>query len=737
MRPFSIPVPTFPWPPILCALGVFAALLAMFAGCSKQQPPDSHARMVALLEEVRLRADRDDIYFETESVRKAEHDLAALPNFGFYAERFDLHWNLGMGRLRLGNVEQAIEHFQSAEKLLPRVRQLLTPEQHELFLFDTAVGYLRLGETSNCVHCTHGESCILPIRGRGVHTDPTGSKKAIEYLSRLLEINPDHLGARWLLNIATMTVGGYPDQIPEEFRIPPSAFESEEDFPRFPDVADGLGLKIVSCAGGAVADDFDGDDQIDLLFSTWAPDGAIRYFRNLGNGRFEDRTQQAGLKGIVGGLNLVQADYDNDGDVDVLVLRGAWLAEKGKHPNSLLQNDGRGRFRDVTLEAGLGDSHFPTQTAAWGDFDLDGRLDLYIGNEQFPNQLFRNNGNGTFTDVAASAGVADDGFTKGVVWGDFNNDRWPDLYVSNLQGENRLYRNNGNGTFTDVAEELAVTRPINGFPAWFWDFNNDGRLDLMAWSYDVALKHVAADYLGLPREDEPDRLYQGDGKGGFLEVAAQQGLHRATLPMGANFGDLDNDGFPDIYLGTGYTDYFALVPNLMFHNRRGQGFADVTTAAGVGHLQKGHGVAFADFDNDGDLDVFAKMGGANPGDAFGNVLFQNPGFGNHWLGVKLIGQESNRSAIGARIKAEFDEAGKRRSVFRWVNSGGSFGANPLRQHLGVGRAEKIARLEIYWPTTDRTQEFLDVAVDQVVKITEGAASYRTILRRPATLARGE
>ena len=196
--------------------------------------------------------------------------------------------------------------------------------------------------------------------------------------------------------------------------------------------------------------------------------------------------------------------------------------------------------------------------------------------------------------------------------------------------------------------------------------------------------------------------------------------------MGANFGDLDNDGYPHFYLGTGYPAFDALMPNLMFHNLGGTGFSDVTTAGGFGHLQKGHGVAFADLDNDGDQDVFIEMGGAYLGDAYMNALFENPGFSNNWLTVKLIGTTSNRSAIGARIRCAISEGEAKRNVYTWVNSGGSFGAKPLRQEIGLGKATKVDVLEVYWPTSDTTQRFVDVEVNQFIEITEGQDAYRTL-----------
>ena len=373
----------------------------------------------------------------------------------------------------------------------------------------------------------------------------------------------------------------------------------------------------------------------------------MQYWKGHPDGTFTERTEEANFAGIVGGLNCVQTDYDNDGAIDILVLRGAWLFDKGQVPNSLLHNDGHGRFTDVTFAAGLAEVNYPTQTGAWADYDGDGDLDLYIGNESTPKisapcQLFRNNGDGTFTDVAREAGVLNNRYAKGVVWGDYDGDRLPDIYVSNLE-LNRLYRNKGDGTFENVADELGVLVPDKSFPAWFWDFDNDGVLDIYVSSFLPKLEPYLKDLLGLPGKDEYACLYRGDGKGGFQNVAAELGLDEYTVTMGANFGDLDNDGFLDFYLGTGFPDYEALIPNKMYWNRGGKKFSDVTTAGGFGHLQKGHGVAFADLDRDGDQDVFEDMGGAFPGDGFGHALFRNPGFGNHWIEVKLVGV---RSKIG-------------------------------------------------------------------------------------------
>jgi hypothetical protein len=218
-------------------------------------------------------------------------------------------------------------------------------------------------------------------------------------------------------------------------------------------------------------------------------------------------------------------------------------------------------------------------------------------------------------------------------------------------------------------------------------------------------------------------------------VAEQYNLVRPTAPMGSNFGDLDNDGYLDFYLGTGYPAIHNIMPNVMYRNRNGRRFADVTYTGGFGHLQKGHAVVFADLDHDGDQDVFEQMGGAYPVDRYRNVLYENPGFGNHWITIKLVGVRSNRSAIGARIRAEIVEDGARRSVYRHVNSGGSFGGNPLRQTIGLGKASRVEALEIFWPTSGLTQSFTDVAADQVLHIVEGEPSYTTVQVKTLRLGR--
>jgi hypothetical protein len=713
-------------PPSAVALLLVSSFLASDETPLYQQT-DGHRRMLALLRDVRDRVPEEHFYLGTRQVVELRERVAALRPDASDFIRFELMMRLGDAEQRVGNEREAIEKLSEAYALLPRVEHELDEGWVEHVIFNLGVAHLRWAETQNCGMLNSPDSCLLPIRRGGVHVHQEGSREAIRYFTEVLgrarKETPGYDSALWLLNIAYMTVDAYPEDVPPEFLIPPERFDSDEAFPRFENVAKSRGVDTFSLSGGAVAEDLDMDGDLDLLVSTYDPAGQVRFFLNLGDGSFSERTRDAGLTGILAGLNMVQADYDDDGDVDVLMLRGAWMGNAGRHPRSLLRNNGDGTFTDVTFDTGLGELTYPSQTASWADFDNDGDLDLYVGNEsneelRSPGQLFVNRGDGTFEDVAPSAGVTNDRFAKGVIWGDFDRDRLPDLYVSNLDGDNRLYRNRGNGTFEDVAPALGVTGPLRSFPAWFWDFDNDGVLDIYVSGYDALIDDLAASYLGRKFDAALPRLYRGDGRGGFQDVGPERNLLRPSAPMGANFGDLDNDGYLDFYLGTGYPPYYALMPNLMYWNRRGESFADVTTAGGFGSLQKGHAIVFADLDGDGDQDVFEQMGGALSGDQFYDALYENPGFSNHWVAVELVGVESNRSAIGVRIRVEVTEEGGRRSIYKHVNSGGTFGANPLRQTIGLGKAEKIEVLEIEWPKSGRTQRFLNVPLDRLVRIRE-------------------
>ncbi len=690
----------------------------------------SNTEMIRLLASVAEKhTDPSNPFSEVAKLRYYDSVLRSSPPFidSINAEFFKANTLLEKGEEQL-----AIEGF---ERLISKVPSNDKASMDAL-LRQLAIAYLRLGERVNCIINHSGESCIFPIAGAGIHKDKSGSQKAIEIYERVLQDRPDDLESRWLLNVAYMTIGGYPDQVPPIFLLKGLDDDSSHAVKPFVDVAAIVGLNTNNMAGGSIVEDFNNDDYLDVITSGWGLQEGMHYNQNNANGSFSDISASSGLKDLVGGLHIVQTDYNNDGNKDIFVLRGGWKKKFGREPNSLLKNNGDGTFTDVTHQSGLLSFH-PTQTATWNDFNNDGWLDVFIGNEttegeSHPCELYINNGDGTFTDLAKEAGCDITVWAKGVTSGDYNNDGWPDLFVSTVDGRKYLLKNEGNDKairFRDVTLESGLyVNTVRSFPTWFWDYDNDGWLDILVSGYDYGgslAQYAASEALGLPVQNLGNVfLFRNQQDGTFEDVTDRMGLNKVAFAMGSNFGDIDNDGWLDFYLGTGNPQYRSVVPNKMFKNIGGQRFVDITQAARVGNLQKGHGVSFADIDNDGDQDIHIDMGGAYTGDAYQNSLYLNPGQnGNRFIGVRLEGTTCNRAAIGARIKVSFEENGISRSVYREVNSGSSFGANPLQQHIGIGQADMIESIEIKWPGSSELQVFRNVKPGGVIKIKQGDSEY--------------
>ncbi|MEM1097007.1 MAG: CRTAC1 family protein [Bacteroidota bacterium] len=707
-------------------------------------PPESNRAMAQLLDSLATYAEArpiSNVYLNR--VRAEGLSQVTPPDNPEQWFRYKL--TLGQEYLRAGRNRDAIATY---EDVLARFNAAPEPppESYRLVVLDMlGISYLRLAEEENCIDNPSVDRCLFPIREGGIHQKTEGATKALAAYLDVLAADPNDLNARWLANIAAMTLGQHPDALPEAVQIAPEQMADEATFPRFQDIAPNLGIATVGLSGGAIMDDFDGDGFLDLMASSWGLRDPLTLHLSNGDGTFRDVTAAAGLDGLTGGLNLRQADYDNDGDLDVLVLRGAWM-NRG-YPNSLLQNDGTGRFTDVTMAVGLGAMH-PTQTADWGDYDNDGDLDLFIGNETSEGggrhacELYRNDG-GTFTNVAAEAGVNALGYVKGVAWGDYDNDGRIDLYVSNWVEPNLLFRNIGadeEGTwrFAEVGQEAGVREPVDSFPTWWWDYDNDGWLDLFVSGWRASAGDMAAEYLGEPIAAAMPRLYRNNRDGTFTDVAEDANLRKVLYTMGSNFGDLDGDGWLDLYAGTGDPDFRTIMPNRLFRYEPAEArFQEITGASGMGHLQKGHAVAFGDLDHDGDQDVFTTMGGAFEGDVFANALFENPGFDAAHVILELEGTAANRSAIGARVQADLVAPGGSRSVYRHVTPGSSFGANSLRLELGLGDATAISAVTVTWPGSNVTQTFADVALGQAYRIREGNDALTIIPLETLTLARDQ
>ena len=731
-------------------LAAAATLLLVACGGRSAAPVDGTRRMADTLQSLYAAAVANPGGYEFLNRERADALFAGVQESGG-RDRRDV-FALARELLLAGRTEDAIAVLR---RLVSSSGMLLTRRHPEFKpVYDLlGIAYLRLGEQQNCNLNPNTSVCII---GQLHHEQREGARNAKALYETMLREFPDDMTSRWLLNVAAMAAGEYPRGLTRTQLIPNITLRHAPAFPTFFNVADDVGAAINGLAGGLCVADYDNDGFADIFATSWGMNDPIHLLLNDKHGAFTDRSASAGLAGIVGGPNCRHADYDNDGDEDIFVVRGGWLGDGGRFPNSLLRNRGDGTFEDVTFAAGLFSLH-PSHTAAWADFNLDGWLDLAVGNESgvgkgwssHPSELFVSNRDGTFTEVSRRVGVDLDAFVKGLTWGDVNNDGLPDLFVSVFGGANRLYVNRGghgaDWHFEEVAAQAGVQRPYLSFPTWFFDYDNDGWDDLLVLSYDNRTPlpaAVAREYLGLPPEsaaDDPSQspdhsyLYHNRHDGTFEDVSAATGLaSKAIFAMGSNFGDIDNDGWLDFYLGTGNPDLRSIIPNRMFRGINGKAFEEVTLEGGFGHLQKGHGTAFVDFDRDGDEDIYMMLGGAYAGDVFTSVLFENPGWTrNNWVTLELEGRAANRSAIGARVQVvAADATGATRSIWRTVDSGGSFGSGTLQVHVGLGTATRVPLVRVAWPDSLHSRtEYQNLEPGRTYRIVQGEAP--RLLDRPA------
>lgn len=686
-------------------------------------------KMVRILDSISKHANPED-FFVMNTARaelfKKKIAVEKDPN-----KRVNWYFQYAVESLNAGNTDEAISILKQVIAAMGLSGQDI-PADFKLLFDQLAIAYMRKGELENCAANHNAQSCIIPIQGGGIHQLTSGSDSAIVIYKMILNKFPDDLQSRYLLNIAYMTLGKYPQDVPKQWLIESNVFKQTiTGNIVLKDVGAIKGVDMNGISGGCVVEDLDNDGLLDIMASSYGLNDQIRYMHQQKDGTFKTETVSSGLVGITGGLNLIHADYNNDGFADIVVLRGGWWGKKATFPFSLIKNNGHGYFEDVTIEAGAY-SPFPTQTASWGDFNNDGWIDLFVAHENYPSQLFMNN-KGKFVEVSAKCGLNFTAYVKGCVWGDINNDGYPDLYISTLNSPNKLFLNKpgarpGERIFEDISRSAGTEEPISSFPAWFFDFDNDGWEDIFVSGYDTKRfsfvgEDAARDMLGMPAMGEKPRLYHNNRNNTFTDVSAAYGVDHVNYTMGCNFGDIDNDGWPDYYLGTGAPQYQAIVPNKLYHNLGGKKFEDITYATNTGHIQKGHGVAFADIDNDGDQDIYEVIGGAVEGDHFRNVLFENTSVtGNHWIKLKLEGTNSNRTAIGARIRIKVKMPdGSFQDFYHTANTGGSFGSKTLRVEAGLGKATAIEEIEIKWPNAKQTTEIIkNVSMGTLIRIKEGA-----------------
>jgi hypothetical protein len=615
-----------------------------------------------------------------------------------------LRYERGWYRLRDGENDSAITDFSTC------VAEAATdPEARGACRKMLAVAWMRVAEVQHCLQAEGSTFCVSPTSGT-IHADPTAMTTAADLLTTFLaEDDPNRSDIAWLLNLTALARGVWPEAVPEALRADPTRLSPPSTLPAWRDVGLSVGLTAIDIAGTPVLEDFDGNGFVDLLISDFDPLRRPKLWLQSADGSFCEATHATGLDEAGGGLFATAADYDNDGDPDLLFPRAGWYDTDGMVSALLFENDGSGRFLNVTAASGLAEQIGPSQVAVWADFNLDGWLDVFIGRESqtvnTPSSLYLNQGDGTFVDTAADYGLTLLQFVKGAAVGDVDGDGRPDLYVSAFTAANKLYLNRRVGfTPANIPED-----PASSFASWFLDHDQDGDLDLYTASFGATFgggdtvegsARATGDgwstwVLGRPTSVPVGALWRNDG-GVLTDIGASLGLTTPHSTMGSSVGDLDADGWPDFVLGTGAPSYEALEPNAVYHNQGGAGFREVAAPLGLNHLQKGHGVAFGDLDGDGDEDLVMSIGGAYRGDGFEDPVYQNPTEGAASLSVRFRGTLDHRDARGAHLVVETDV----RTFHAWVGINSSFSGNTLDVEQGLGASTTIEDAWVTWPNGD-------------------------------------
>jgi hypothetical protein len=672
---------------------------------------------------------------------------------GFYT--FDTVDERGMDDFEKGKLAFHRGQFGRGVALIER--DIERGGETESKLFWLAMSHMRNAEAENClsklkqgddgagaggVHAPHAQGpqhpegahdahtqllCALPLTR--FHERAESARAAAKTFEKLLDrYDSSNRLYQWLLNFNYMTVGAFPGEVPAKYLIKSDFVEAfygrrkkevEAKYARlsFDERARELGVDTFNAGKGVAVEDFDRDGYLDIV--TGGNFDLVNFYHNERGQKFTDRTAAAGLDGIKQPFVISSADYDNDGWVDIFFARPF-----GNY--ALYRNRGDGTFADVTASAGLLDAkpadHIAaTWVAAWGDVDNDGDLDLFLAQWGFKMPLVKNlmakprmdsalfiNEGGRFVERAKQWGLAatvEDQYYIGAAFGDYDRDGYPDLFLSSpLRHTSVLLRNVSGRSFEPTS---LISRSAGGFVASFLDFNHDGRLDVYWAGFADAKTSTEQVVFGEHRD-----TYRSGRTTIYLQTPDGQFRERADLfdmpasTMGSSFGDLNNDGCYDFYLGTGTPESWYILPKLMYVGEADgtkctDKLTNISMLHGLGSIQKGHGIIFFDFDNDGDEDIYSSLGGMWPADRWPNQFFvNNSETKNSWVSIRLRGRRTNYFGVGATIKVVAENwLGEEIVRYALMDQRTGFGSSPYLAHVGLMDATRIKGVEVYWPAS--------------------------------------
>jgi len=613
-------------------------------------------------------------------------------------------------------------------------------------LFWLGLAYMRRGETENCLPALQGaampaaispmpdhafpamQMCSLPLTSP--HQKAEYARRAADTFQALLDrYNADDRLYRWLLNLNYMTLGQFPAGVPEKYRINTPFIDTfygkgrdraAADFPdfRFEDQAKQLGVNTFHPGRGVAVEDFDGDGYLDIV--TGGSYGPVRFYKNDHGHGFIDKTVGSGLEKVSQILVIVAADYDNDGLPDLLIARPF-------DHYVLYRNNGNGTFSDVTRESGLLDLWKEGNLAAtwipsFADVNNDGKLDIFLA--QWSLGLpFANGGplarprmdsalfiqeNGRFVNRTKDWGLealVKDNFFIGSAFGDYDNDGYPDLFLSSPIRDSSVLLHNAGGKRFERTKLIDGISP--GFAAAFLDINHDGRLDILQAGSGDGRSAVEQVVFG-----EHTNEYRSGHSVIFLQKPDgtferhEEIFDMPVGTMGVSFGDINNDGCYDFYFGKGSPEPWFILPNMMYvGGTNGHGctleMRNVSMLNGLGNIQKGHGIVFFDFNDDGRQDIYSALGGMWPGDAWTSQLFTNQSkSSNTWTKIRLRGRKTNYAGIGAAIRVRAENA-RHEEIVRYyhMDNKSGFGSAPFLAHIGLMDAVKIQGVDVFWPVS--------------------------------------